>query len=59
MTPIDQITAVRQQLIADHARLFSLENEVKAVRERITAGSNFLAGIELAAQAAKESTGGS
>lgn len=58
MTPQEQIAAVRQQLIADHARLFALENEAKAVRERITAGSNFLAGVELAKQVAAPDAAG-
>lgn len=54
MTPKDPIAAVRQQLIADHARLFAVENEAKMLRERITAGSNFLAGVELAKQSAEQ-----
>lgn len=58
MTPSDQVAAVRQQLINDHARLFAVENEAKALRERITAGSNFLAGVEIATQVAKQEVAG-
>lgn len=54
MTSQQQIEAVRQQLISDHARLFAVENEAKVLRERITSGSNFLAGVQLQQQATDE-----
>lgn len=47
MTPQQNIDAVQQQLTSDIARLMALEDDVKATRERITAGRNFLAGVEL------------